>query len=227
MLSQDTSPHLDRPREQRPRSICHHQLVPEQDRRRHPDKNLPNPAAIAASPFHPEPRHLAAGDPDHPPERAGLAADPPPWASTTATSTTIPISINAGRGKQRDHHAPQCPATPATPPHPARVRQNGSRAAPAAGGTGRSALSNQPAPGHRNHARRRAIRCEASCSVSGHVARCQVAIQDRLVLVLGHVLTGAALLAGLPRPGPPTAPVMSDPDAVKLNRATSPSRWRR
>ena len=89
--------------------------------------------------------------------------------------------------------------------------QNGSRAAPAAGGTGRSAPGNQPAPGHRNHARRRAIRCEASCSVSGHVARCQVAIQDRLVLVLGHVLTSAALLAGLPRPGPPNAPVMGDP----------------
>src|SRR6185312_2826315 len=77
----------------------------------------PPPAAIAASPFHAEPWHLAAGDPDHPPERAGLAADPPPWASTTATSTTIPITINAGHGKQRDHHAPQCPATPATPPH--------------------------------------------------------------------------------------------------------------
>ncbi len=80
---------------------------------------------------------------------------------------------------------PSVQPAPATPPHPARVRQNGSRAAPAAGGTGRSALSNQPAPGHRNHARRRDIRCETSCSVSGHVARCQVAIQDRLVLVLG------------------------------------------
>jgi hypothetical protein len=44
-----------------------------------------------------------------------------------------------------------------------------------------------------------------------HVARCQVAIQDHLVLVLGHILTSAALLAGLPRPGPPNAPVMSDP----------------
>jgi hypothetical protein len=43
------------------------------------------------------------------------------------------------------------------------------------------------------------------------VARCQVAIQDRLVLVLGHVLTSAALLAALPRPGPPKAPVKSDP----------------
>jgi hypothetical protein len=80
------------------------------------------------------------------------------------------------------------------------VRRNGSRAAPAAGGTGRSAPGNQPALGRRNHARRRAIRCEASCSVSGHVARCQVAIQDRLVLVLGHILTSAALLAGVPRP---------------------------
>src|SRR5207342_995744 len=106
---------------------------------------------------------------------------------------------------------PSVQPAPATPPHPARVRRNGSRPAPAAGGTGTSALSNQPAPGHRNHDRRRAIRYEASCSVSGHVARCQVAIQDRLVLVL----TSAALLAGLPRPGPPTAPVMSDPDAVK------------
>jgi len=47
--------------------------------------------------------------------------------------------------------------------------------------------------------------------VSGHVARCQVAIQDRLVLVLGHILTSAALRAGLPRPGPPNVPVRSDP----------------
>jgi hypothetical protein len=112
MLSHDTSPHPDRPREQRPRSICHHQLVPEQERRRRPDENLPNPAAIAASPLHPEPRHLAAGDPDHPRNAPGWRLTHRPRASTTATSTTIPITINAGHGKQRDHHAPQCPARP-------------------------------------------------------------------------------------------------------------------
>jgi hypothetical protein len=66
-------------------------------------------AAKAALPLRPEPR------PRRP--RSGSPLNVPRWwltqrlrASTTATSTLI--TINAGHGKQGDHHAPQCPASP-------------------------------------------------------------------------------------------------------------------
>lgn len=119
MLSQDTSPHPDRPREQRPRSICHHQLVPEQERRRRPDENLPDPAALAASPLHPEPRHLAAADPDHPPERAGLAADPPPAGQHHSNQ-----HHDSDHDQRRARQAARSPCTPVSS-HPRNAASPG------------------------------------------------------------------------------------------------------
>jgi hypothetical protein len=211
MLSQDTSPHPDRPREQRPQQHLPPPARPGTRTAPSSRRESPNPAAIAAPPLHPEPRHLAAGDPDHPPERAGLAADPPPAGQHHSNQ-----HHDSDHDQRRARQAARSPCTPVSSP-PRNAASPGPGEAerqPRGACNGRDRqirARNQPALGHRNHARRRAIRCEASCSVSGHVARCQVAIQDRLVLVLGHILTSAALRAGLPRPGPPNAPVMSDP----------------
>jgi hypothetical protein len=77
------------------------------------------------------------------------------------------------------------------------VRQS-SRAAPAAGGTGRSApaTSLPRATGTTPGDRLSGARHHAQCPGMWRDARSP----SRTVLVLGHVLTSAALLAGVPRP---------------------------
>ena len=223
MLSQDTSPHPDRPREQRPRSICHHQLVPEQERRRRPDKNLPNPAAVAALPLHPEPGTSPPVTRITPRNAPGWRLTHPLRASTTATSTTIPITINAGHGKQRDHHAPQCPARPrnAASPGPGEAER---QPRGACHGRDRQIRARQPAcPGPPEPRPATGYPARGIMLSIRACGRCQVATQDRLVLVLGHIPTSAALRVGLPRPAH-RMPVMSDPGRSEVNRATSPSR---
>jgi hypothetical protein len=199
MLSQDTSPHPDRPREQRPRSICHHQLVPEQQRRRRPDKNLPNPAAIAASPLHPEPGTSPPVTRITPRNAPGWRLTHRPRASTTATSTTIPITINAGHGKQRDHHGPQCPARPrnAASPDPGEAERQPRGACRGRDRHIRAHQTSLPwATGTTLGDGLSGTRHHAQCPGMWRDARSP----SRTVLVLGHILTSAALLAGVPRP---------------------------